>query len=324
MDFTRFIKEKTVLGGQADNEDEFFHISLGITKDYAVQAGVVINSILDNNPKVCFMFHIFCDDIKEIDIQRFKILSEKYIELTVVLYYVNADEFKYIKTSQRYSQAAFYRIISAALLYPQIKKILYLDSDLMCLNSFKKLRDLDINSICMAVQDSGSWIEEHKCEIGLPREHVYFNSGVIYMNLEKWNEANVSEKAMKLLAENEFSFCDQDALNISIGSRYQMLSERYNHFYMNGKHQEVPLPKDTVFLHFAGDIKPWQPWCQNKLKALWEKALENSPWRGYVYIPRNYQENRLMGKVLRKQGRYVEALSWYCRYVLDKIKTKMK
>ena len=320
MDFTKLISRKIVLGEAAGRQERVFHISLGISRDYVAQAGVLMTSIVRHNSGTALSFHVFCDVIDETDLQRMETLAEQEKDIAITIYCINKAEMSHMQSSLRYPVAIFYRLISAALLKQSAERLLYLDSDMLCMGSLQQLDAASFDGICMAAKDSGDWIPLHKQEIGLPSDHDYFNSGVLYIDLQQWNEARISERAIELLAERSFSFPDQDALNILIGERYQPLPEKYNFFC--SKCTEADLPQDTVFLHYAGDIKPWHPWCKSGLKERWEKGLRESLWQGYRYLPRNYQENRLMGRVARKQGHYRKALVWYWRYVADKIKFK--
>ncbi|SEH30280.1 glycosyltransferase family 8 protein [Selenomonas sp. KH1T6] len=320
MDFAKFIRKRFVFRASLEEYEGAFHISFGISVDYTAQAGVLMTSIARCNRERKIIFHVFCDCLPDEDGQRVEELVSIYKNIGVVVYWVAKEQLMHIKSSQRYPTAIFYRLISAAVLYPEVEKLLYLDSDILCLGSLRDLAEVDFEEICMAARDSGNWLPQHKQDIGLPAEHEYFNSGVLYMNLQAWNQAQISEQAVDLLGRKAFSFPDQDALNILIGQSYSPLDKKYNLFYE--KRTAADLPQNTVFLHFAGDIKPWHPWCKNELKSLWEECLEDSPWRGYKYLPRNYREKRLMSRIILRQGHYRKAIVWYWRYVTDKIKFK--
>ena len=320
MDFVKLIKKRLTFGTVLN--DRAFHISFGISKDYVAQVGVLMTSIAIANTPIVLSFHIFCNGLEEQDLQKLDKLAKIYGNIAITVYYVDEDELSRIKTSLRYAVAIFYRLISAVVLYREVERLLYLDSDMVCIGSLEELRTLELDDICLAVRDSGEWIPEHKAELGLPQEHRYFNSGVLYMNLHKWNEEHISEQAVDLLTTNSFSFPDQDALNILLKNRHGELPEKYNFFQSKCTAREML--NNTILLHYSGDIKPWHPWCKYGSKKIWYDYLSKSPWCDYSYSPRTYQENRLMGRVLRRQGKYVDALSWYWKYVTDKIKTKTR
>ena len=60
--------------------------------------------------------------------------------------------------------------------------------------------------------------------------------------------------------------------------------------------------------------------CENPQRAIYDEYRNKSLWKDFNYQPRDYQENRLMGKAARHNGDYSAALKWYYRYVRDKFK----
>ena len=86
------------------------------------------------------------------------------------------------------------------------------------------------------------------------------------------------------------------------------------------KQKNETLPPDTVLVHFAGDVKPWHPWCDNDGRKIYEKYRDVSLWSDFAYKPRDYQEQRLMGKAMRRKGQYLAATAYYLKYVRDKAK----
>ncbi|MBC7488760.1 MAG: UDP-glucose--(glucosyl) LPS alpha 1,3-glucosyltransferase WaaO, partial [Glaciimonas sp.] len=151
----------------------------------------------------------------------------------------------------------------------------------------------------------------------------YFNSGMLYINVDKWIEEDIWHKSVKeILASGKvFSFPDQDALNIVLDQKTKFIDARFNFLYdlfgetVTGK----KIPKDAVFIHFVGRLKPWHSWCCNSSNALFLKYQALSPWVNVpLYGPKNYKEIRMYAQGLIKTGQRRQGMKWYLKFILNK------
>ena len=87
--------------------------------------------------------------------------------------------------------------------------------------------DLKGYSLAMALDSLGNC---HKLSIGLHKEDMYFNSGVILFDLDNWNKNKCSERIINYTKNNAvmFSSPDQDLLNIVCKNDIMLLDPRYN------------------------------------------------------------------------------------------------
>ena len=317
MDFEKIISRQEKIG-QIKNAD--FNIAFGIDKFYIPMMGILMTSLAKNNPSKSFCFHVFLDDMDDVDRKKFeKFCAAEKVQIN--FYYVLPDFFKNFYVDKGYSIAIFYRIIAAEFLARELDNLIYMDSDMLCLQSSEDFfQELPENILLAAVEDSGSWIPEHKQKINLAEDYKYFNTGILYLNLKIWREENISEKTLEILSQEKFLFPDQDALNIVVfrgGYGVKYVSDKFNYFFrVDGVEQKFRA--DVVIEHFAGQLKPWHAWCESDLKKIYEDYQKISEWRDFKYLPRNYQENRLMGRACRREGKYFEAFKWYLKYVEDK------
>ncbi|WP_330359252.1 glycosyltransferase family 8 protein, partial [Basilea psittacipulmonis] len=103
-------------------------------------------------------------------------------------------------------------------------------------------------------------------------DHIYFNAGVLLINLKKWQEINVFNQAILILKEKKdlLRFQDQDLLNIIFKDSLYVINPRFNFMFalfkrlkqLNAKeidalntHEEVKNP--IVIYHYCGKRKPW-------------------------------------------------------------------
>ena len=323
MDLAQAIYKTETLGKISNFTSPITHytlpinIAFGVDANYIPPMGIMITSIMKNNPADNFHIHIFLDSIYAEDVDKLKSLANSNENLQIDLYYLDINYFENLQVSKFYPAAIYYRIVAAQVLSEKISKLLYLDADTLCVGKLNELQKISFDDkILMAVPDKAEWLSQLKSDLDIPQDRHYFNSGVLYIDLEKWSQLKISDHLMEILNERELSFPDQDAINILAGDQIKSLPVKFNQFLLM-KHSNEELPNDTIIIHFAGQLKPWQPWCENPQRAIYD---EYRNWKDFNYQPRNYQENRLMGKAARHNGDYSAALKWYYRYVRDKFK----
>lgn len=293
------------------------HIAFGIDANFAKGMGVCMASIILNNQSERINFHIFTDGINQEDIDRLKILT-KYENAKITMYYINKKVFKSFPTSVGWTYATYYRFIMGNVLYGYVNKILYLDADILCIGSLKKLLEIDMgNSIIIGICDflENFKIRMEELEI---KNGKYFNAGVMYIDVNKWYQEKISERAMQLLRDDpkRYKSLDQDVLNVLLDGKVFFVDKKWDYMYdtMRMKHQ---LPEGIILIHFTGD-KPWQSWTQHhSLARYYGEYIYKSPWNDTpLQEPVTYKEKRKMAKSYSKKKEYLLALKWYLKYLV--------
>jgi lipopolysaccharide biosynthesis glycosyltransferase len=192
-------------------------------------------------------------------------------------------------------KATWYRIFLPEL-RPHLDRILYLDSDLLVLESLVPLWQTDL---------TGNWVaavtnvfqDDHldrPAELALTGPQVYFNAGVLLLNLADMRDDGCTEALLTFAVEKaeRLSWRDQDALNVVLGSRRLELHPRWN--CMNsillfpraadvfGADAVAEARDDPAIRHFEGpgDNKPWHPDCERELRDLYFEHRRHTPWPG--------------------------------------------
>lgn len=163
-----------------------------------------------------------------------------------------------LHTRDYYSNATYYRLLIPTL-YPNCKKALYLDSDIILRHDVAELFDTRLDGALVGAVPDGfvnhmpilrRYVENR---VGLPADLPYFNAGVLLMNLELMRRIGFEELFVRLLESVTFRVAqDQDYLNVICRGRVRFLSERWNHMPFR-KAEEEP-----YLVHFNLDSKPWQ------------------------------------------------------------------
>jgi len=300
------------------------HIAFGIDANFAIGMGVCMTSIILNNPSEKINFHVFTDGIHQEDINRLKLLT-KYENVKIKIYYIDINVFKTLPTTMGWSQAIYYRFIMAKVLYGSVDKVLYLDADILCIGSLKALIEMDMgNDIIVGISDLLAFFKTRMEELSI-KNGKYFNSGVMYIDVNKWSTEKISERAMELLSENpqKYKSFDQDVLNVLLDGKTQYADKKWNHIY-NMLFMNHILPENTVLIHYTGD-KPWHRWTEHHfmVKRYYEYS-KKSPWSDVLIAqPVHYKEKRKMANSYKKRGMYLQFFKWYCDYLITRTKTKL-
>ena len=295
------------------------HIAFGIDANYARCMGVLMASIRTCNPSLPVVFHVFTDSIRAEDRQRLADLAETQ-GLCIHIYYINSAAVQSFPASSHYSTAVYYRILMPAILQSSAERVLYLDSDIVCIGSLPGLDTLDLaGKSVAAVRDVPRVAAEKQQELKL-RHADYFNSGVMIIDVASWNAANLSQQVLTVLSENKgnFSLVDQDALNIVLDGKIAILPPAWNQIYDMGQMTHDPLA-ETIFLHYTGSVKPWRLAGRHRLSEYYRRQEARSPWAGLPLLaPANYKEMEIYARLSLKAGDIVTALAWYGKYLWAK------
>jgi lipopolysaccharide biosynthesis glycosyltransferase len=119
-------------------------------------------------------------------------------------------------------------------------------------------------------------------ELGIMEEGNYFNSGVLLIDVDLWNEQHISDKAIKFLQEypEKIKFVDQDALNAVLINNWKKLDWKFNVIYTRlpyslSKNEMQLFIKDKVIIHFTIQ-RPWLMLCKNRYRNLYFYYLKKS------------------------------------------------
>lgn len=299
------------------------HIAFGIDANFALGMGVCMTSIILNNSDAKINFHVFTDQIRCDDLRKLRLLT-KYNHVKIYIYYVDIKAFKNFSTTSDWTYATYFRFIMGEYLENVAKKVLYLDADVLCLQSLKELiasdmEDCIILGICDFMEIFSQRIQELSIKNGR-----YFNAGVMYIDINKWNQDDISNKAITLLTENpgKYKSLDQDVLNILLDGKTKFVHKKWDYIYNMG-YMNHQLPEEVVLLHFAGD-KPWQRWSEHHFMVKrYDEYLMKSPWADIPPSePVHYKEKHRMSKSYQKRKDYILALVWYFKYLVARSKSR--
>ncbi|MDP1564085.1 MAG: glycosyltransferase family 8 protein [Pirellulaceae bacterium] len=241
----------------------------------------------------------------------------------------NRAAVEHLKISHHISHTAYFRLLSSRWLPDWISRVIYLDGDVIVLTNLRELWDASWD---LAINESGEtnevWaVPDIACpyldprtacpeyaafapyfaalhpvrnfsELGLDAHGLYFNSGVMVLDLAAWRRENRSQQLLDCLQQNAaFIWCwDQYALNVIFGKRWGALplawnfgAHAYDYAAVPGLRGLSPLLKDQYqamlerpkLIHFTTEIKPWHYYSFHPLTETFYEYLSLTPWKSW-------------------------------------------
>ncbi len=264
---------------------ETIHVVLSIwdlTDTYNRHVGVTMVSVLENTSHSVH-FHLLYDEerskvnpkLAERNRSRYHELADKY-GVEVDFYHVSVpDSVKKLPFVKVYTEGALLRFYIPDL-FKQYEKIIYLDTDIIVRKDIHDLWNKNISQYSLAAVNSKlskSYIRKYR-KVGINPDN-YFNSGVLFFNLERIQAENTTANDYFTMLVNNpgFEWPDQDVLNKYYSESVLLLSDDYNKF--TGLREKKDY--DNMILHFAGRVKPWNLYQGGADKYYW-KYLTLTPW----------------------------------------------
>lgn len=313
MKMNSLVKKKiNIFSGLCDNDS--LHIAFAIDDNFVKPTGVAIASIYHNNPNQCFHFHIFTASIHDDNLDKIKKINVGNSSLTIHVF--DESLFFNYQTLNNLPHSMYYRLVIPGILSGITNRVLYLDADIICNGSISELVHANIDNYVIAASLDLAVISNHSeyiSNLGLDKKDNYFNSGVMLINIDKWNDGHVLSDFNEIIFNQKYKFPDQDVLNITLQHKVLLLDGKFNTFSINYESYNT-----AAFVHFAGENKPWTS-IVNK-SNLYMKYYELSPWGDEeLPIPKEYKECKKYASKLRKEGHYLDSTFWFFKYVVKKL-----
>jgi lipopolysaccharide biosynthesis glycosyltransferase len=165
---------------------------------------------------------------------------------------------------------------------PDATRCIYLDVDLLVSDDLSTLQTMDMQGcIAAAANDVSAGRADlqgirHR-ELGLARPEMYFNSGVLLIDLARWRQFEVGRKALEYSKANYdlVRAQDQDALNVILEGRWLLLDERWN------ISQYAPASLDhRGVVHLIGRAKPWHADYDGRFRGMFYDMLDRTAFAG--------------------------------------------
>lgn len=164
-----------------------------------------------------------------------------------------------LKNVYHFSIASYYRLFIASL-FPQYKKIIYLDCDLVVIGDISEMYNVDMGDNIIAaapeefVRNTTEFRFYAEKALGVDPDG-YVNSGVLLMNLDQFRKCGIESKFIKMITEYDFDLLDPDqaVLNYLCDGKIYVLPNGWNKEPM-----ATACEGKKNIVHYALYKKPWQ------------------------------------------------------------------
>ncbi|MCD8160784.1 MAG: glycosyltransferase family 8 protein [Clostridiales bacterium] len=259
------------------------NILVTLDEAYLPRLRVLLTSLYLTDPNQPVELYLLHRAIPEEALER---LAEQLRPLRYRLHPVVVDEalFAEAPVSKRYPQEMYYRLLAGQLLPRTLKRVLYLDPDLLVINPVRPLWTLDLQGRMFAAA-----AHTHKTELSntvnnlrLGTEHKYYNSGVLVIDLDECRRKVQPEEVFRYAREHadDLVLPDQDILNCLYGREtlevddylWNYDARKFRDYYLRsgGESTVEWVMQYTAILHFCGKAKPWKPRYRHRFGVLYQ------------------------------------------------------
>ena len=272
---------------------------------YAFLTGISILSLLENN-KECQDLNIYIMDnaISAENKQKLLQVVNGYgRELTFVpMPDIEKMTGQSIDT-RRWNISTFGRLYMASALPEDVHKVLNIDCDTIVLDSLEELWATDLTGkICGGMPEYMN--DRYRRNIGMKNGAMYFNGGIIMLNLDEVRKQNYEQKFSACIAKygDSLAYLDQDVLNGVVPQEEMMaLPMRYNavslYFYADfeqvakirrakpfySKREFEETVTNPAILHFTtcflDGLRPWIEGNRHPYLCEFLRYKSMSPWK---------------------------------------------
>lgn len=289
-----------------------------IDQNYLMPLCVTMVSIYENNKGTDMTVHVIGKGLKDCHKKTVSDIANRYNQ-KVCFYDIDNELLKSLPSVHGYlTNATYIRLFIANILPLSVKKVLYMDNDVIVNDNLEELWNTDIEGHpCGVVLDSYAYNINHYNRLHYPMSKGYFNAGVMLINVRYWREHKIMEQAMDFATKypERVYMADQDIMNYLFQDSKIVLPLKYNAictcFF---KKKEFPFEiweelrdaqKHPVIIHFTW-IKPWFFEGQDHpYAAEFHRFLSLTPWNKmhlrYFYKGTKRYKNKLKF-VLNKIG----------------------
>ncbi len=271
------------------SQKESIEILVTIDQNYIKPLEVMMYSLRLNNMTEEFHVWLIYDNINQHALNKLKKFGLKIgIQVSTLTMNKNIKFPDSLLNLHDYPKEMYFRLLSSKILPADLHRIIYLDPDILVINSIVPLWELDLEGKMFAasVHEGLTDIMSSINNIRLGTSTGYFNSGIMLMDLDQMRTKIKITEITQAIEEHHDTLIlpDQDILNYLYGEDILKIPEtRWNYdarafsVYLTRSTGEINtewVMKNTSILHFCGKSKPWQKEKHSRFKPLYLNYLQ--------------------------------------------------
>jgi lipopolysaccharide biosynthesis glycosyltransferase len=256
-------------------------------------AAVCLASLLANNSGLFFNIVIVAQATERLDEEKLRRSFTRFSNhsLTFRKFAIPGDLLLPLNPLAHYTIDTYTRLWVGEFFPATVDRVLYLDADIVVLDSIAPLWTTDLDGALMgAVDIPGS--DRGVTRLAMRPEDGYFNAGVLIIDLAQWRAIRAEQIVIEYIRKNpDRVLYDQDALNACFHACTKRLDYRWNvirPFYREplalplARAEIEAIRREARILHFNGGSKPWSYFCDHPRQVEYQRYLRMTEWRDYV------------------------------------------
>ncbi len=202
---------------------------------YLYPAMVLFVSLFHNHRRQRVEVFFFHSGLSRGEIAELCSLEERWEGKKITCMEITQEQLHGLRDFGRFSVVTFYRILGMGMIPGSVKRILYLDVDMVVNSSLSDLFTMEMDQPLGACYDINNElqgnIDHHKSVIGIPVQSPYFNAGMLLLDMDYIRDHHVKDILLTDVVQNfdSYELVDQDALNKFFCGKTRYLPwEKYN------------------------------------------------------------------------------------------------
>ncbi|MDB5718460.1 MAG: glycosyl transferase family 8 [Sphingomonas bacterium] len=258
--------------------------------NYAEHLAVAITSLLQSNRAHQIDLHIVHHGVSPESLSRLAQVVAAHDHATVQFHTFDTTPYRHFRLDNHITLASYFRLFLSDVLPAGIDRILFLDADIVVLDDIGPLWATPLDGALIgAVPDP--FAGGNNARLGLPADHVYFNAGVLLIDLAGWRAEALLPRFVSYVERNHaiLSYHDQDTLNAVLLGRIAYLSILWN-FQARTRWRDaaaLPMPRDAferirrhpAIVHYTTRRKPWNYADKVPFEAHYLRYRAGTPWK---------------------------------------------
>ena len=298
-------------------------VFLACDEKYAKYATVTMVSILSGTSEPVDLYILDGGIAQETKIQIQRFLKSHHANLHHIEFIVvNQDLVRDFPSVQHFSLNTYFRYFIAEL-KPEIHRALYIDSDMVIIGNIAELYNTDMHGLAAAAvpyicndkkfAKSGhhKWIQAQKEKLHMSPESLYFNAGLMIMDLDWFRKNKMQNKLVQMTLDwKDIITCpDQDILNMVFENKYEPLTPNFNivvditdDLVNINKYANQFIGKKCTVIHYTGGFGK-RPWTGSRVlaKHFWRVA-KHTP---FYHDLRRQAKYRMPYRVIDKRRTHI-------------------